>query len=363
MNRTLKRVLGLTASVTLGLAGAVAFASGAQAHHPEIKGITECTPDGGWTVVWQVTDWDSDNDSIGTLTEVITEGEFNEGTEIVVGAQLPAYDSGDYLEGSQNFGADVTTAKLTLKGQWSNGFPGESSVTVSAPADGCESEEPSADYQFGGDSDCVGIYVWAENYNPDVLAEFTFEPSNGEAVTYTPEVDEGFYEYFMVDNADDGLTVDIYVDGELADTIEWTNNELCSYVSVEADCEGLIFTLSVPEDGEPATFELWTSLGEDPITVELAPGESETHTFKAVGDEELWVDYYIETAKDATSGGVYWIPCDEETPSPSETPSAQPQLPTTGSSLTIMISSAAALIVAAAAIFLIMRRRRAAQDW
>lgn len=361
MNRTLKRVLGLTGSVALGIAGAVTFASGAQAHHPEIKGITECAQDGGWTVVWQVTDWDSYNDSVGTITEV--SAELNEGSEIAVGAELPAYDSGDYLEGSQDIAAGVASASITIKGEWDNGAKGESSLTVSSPAEGCEGEEPTPDYQFGGQSDCVGIYVWAENFNPDELAEFTFAPSNGDAVTATPEVDDYFEEYFLLDSAEEGLTVDVYVGEDLVDTIEWTDNVLCSYVAVEADCEGLIFTLTVPEDGEAATFELYSSLAEDPIFVELAPGESSTHTFKAVGDEDLWVDYYIETQKDYTSGGVMWIPCDEESPSPSETPSAQPQLPTTGSSLTIMVGSAAALIVAAGAIFLIMRRRRTAQDW
>jgi LPXTG-motif cell wall-anchored protein len=363
MNRTLKRVLGLSGSVVLGLAGAVAFASGAQAHHPEITGTTECTPDGGWTVVWQVTDWDSDNGSIGHITAV--DAELNEGTEIKVDAVLPAFDSGDYLEGSQNLTAEDATASITIAGAWDNGATGERTGTVSAPEGGCTEEppaEPEPEYEVGGGSDCVGIYVWADNYNPDALAEFTFAPSEGEAITYTPEVDEGFYEYFYVER-EEGLAVDIYVGDELVDTIEWYDNELCSYVSVESDCDGLTFTLTVPQDGEETYFEIWTSLSEESITYNLAPGESETVEISGEGQEDLWVNYYVETPKDATGGDIYWSPCDEETPSPSDTPSAQPQLPTTGSSMTIMLGSAAALIVAAAAIFLIMRRRRAAQDW
>jgi LPXTG-motif cell wall-anchored protein len=362
MNRTLKRVLGLTGSVMLGLAGAVTFASAAQAHHPSITGITECTPDGGWNVTWQVTDWEGTQNAVGTIKTV--EGEFNDGNEIVPGAVLPAFSSGDHLVGSQDFTADQTSAEIKVYAEWDNGAKGETVGTVTAPEGGCEEEPPPGpDPDFGYEIDCVGIYVWVANYNPDDLAEFTLDPSTGDAVTVTPEVDEPYYEYFLLDNAEDGLSVDVYVGEELLETIEWVNKDLCSYVAVEADCEGLIFTLTVPADGETTNFELWTSLSEEPTLVELAPGESETHTFKAVADEELWVDYYIETPKDSTYGGVLWIPCDEESPSPSETPSAQPQLPTTGSSLTIMIGSAAALIVAAAAIFLIMRRRRTAQDW
>ncbi len=119
MNRTLKRVLGLTGSVALGIAGAVTFASAAQAHHVEIEGITECTPDGGWTVVWQVTDWNSDNGSVGTITAV--DAELNEGSEIAVDAVLPHPTSGNYLEGSQNFASDVTEASIKVNAKWDNG--------------------------------------------------------------------------------------------------------------------------------------------------------------------------------------------------------------------------------------------------
>lgn len=365
MNRTLKRVLGLTGSVMLGLAGAVTFASAAQAHHVTYSGVPECTDD-GWIVKWEATDWEGKPADIkGYVASYEANGSLT-GNLAVADAELPEFGSSTPLTGTQMMTLDDETATLILNGRWDNGQTNEGTpVTVSQPDGGCEGEpaDPEPVTAVGSEVDCVGIWVWAENQNPEALEEFTFVSSDGEEVSGTPEVGDTFSHYFLLDEAADALTVEVYAGEELVDTIEWTSNELCSYVSVEADCEGLIFTLTVPADGEAATFELWTSLSEEPITVELAPGESETHTFKAVGDEELWVDYYIETQKDATYGGVQWIPCDEETPSPSETPSAQPQLPTTGSSMTIMIGSAAALIVAAAAIFLIMRRRRAAQDW
>jgi LPXTG-motif cell wall-anchored protein len=323
MNRTLKRVLGLSGSVVLGLAGAVTFASAAQAHHPSVSGFSECAEDGGWTITWLVEDWEGTQNAIGTITAV--EGDLDDGGEIIVGATLPATDSEDTLVSTQTFTADQTEAvTLSVSAEWDNGAKGTTKSDPVGPPVDCE--EPSGP-PVGGFVDCVGIEVWAWNEDSEEL------------------------------------TVEIYVGDELVETFEWVENALCNYVAIEADCEGLIVTLTVPADGEETYFELWTSLSDEPTEVTLAPGASETFTFKAEGDEELWVDYYIETPKDATSGGVYWIPCDEETPSPSGTPSAQPQLPTTGSSMTIMIGSAAALIVAAAAIFLIMRRRRAAQDW
>jgi LPXTG-motif cell wall-anchored protein len=369
MNRTLKRVLGLTGSAVLGVAGAVTFASAAQAHHVVVDGIVECTPEGGWTVVWQVTDWTEATDATGVITAV--DAELNENSEIAVAAVLPK-GAGNYLEGSQTFTSDVEYAEINIEALWTyadgTSVPGAGQGKVSAPEGGC-AEEPPADpepeVEVYGWVDCLGIYVEASNYNEEALAEFTFVSSDGEEVAATPEVDDYFSYFFAVTDPEAGLTVDAFVDGELWDTYTWVENELCGYATVESSCtDGLTFTLNVPADGEETTFYFYPDYNDEEIVEVVAPGGTATVNIPpANADEEFWVYYYIETPKDSVYGDTPWVPCDDETPPPSETPSAQPQLPTTGSSLTIMISSAAALIVAAAAIFLIMRRRRAAQDW
>jgi LPXTG-motif cell wall-anchored protein len=366
MNRTLKRVLGLSGSVVLGLAGAVTFASAAQAHHSEYWGTSACNEDGTWTVTWEATDgtWQGREDGLtATVQSWTVDGEVS-GDLFVAGAALPAYGSTDTLKGEQVVAGDVESVSLTLASKWSNNVEetGQPYI-VSQPEGGCEpDEEPEPGFKIDSTVDCVGIWVWADNTNPEALAEFTFVSSDGEEESYTPDAGEGFEWYFLLEDPEAGLSVDVLVDGELVETFEWYGKDLCESISVEADCEGLIFTFSVPENGETTTFTLWTSYSDEPEEIVLQPGASEVREFTAVEDV-LWVDYSIVTPKDSTQGGVEWIPCDEETPSPSGTPSAQPQLPTTGSSMTIMIGSAAALIVAAAAIFLIMRRRRAAQDW
>ena len=71
----------------------------------------------------------------------------------------------------------------------------------------------------------------------------------------------------------------------------------------------------------------------------------EGNSVEILENGEFWVYYdLVVDGKGGTAGENPWTPCppEEETPSESETPSAAPQLPTTGSSLTIMISSAAA---------------------
>ncbi|NUQ89514.1 MAG: LPXTG cell wall anchor domain-containing protein [Glycomyces artemisiae] len=358
MNRTLKRVLGLAGSAVLGLAGAVTFASAAQAHHVEITGYSECTDD-GWTVTWEATDWNSQNLGAGVVTALSAELE----GDLQVGASLPHPSTGEVITGTQTLSLDQATAELKIDAEWPNGQEGSGTGVVSQPEGGCEApEEPTPEVEAGGYSDCFGVFVYGDNYNPEALAEFTFDPSNGDAVSYTPEVDEGAWEYFLLDDPETGLTVDILVDGELYTTIEWVDNPLCHYVTAEADCDGLNFTISVPEDGEETTFYFYTSYDESETVEVVAPGESKTITVPAQNNEEFSVFYWVETQKDSVYGEVPWTPCPPEE-TPSESPSPKPELPKTGSSLSIMIGSAAALIVAAGVIFFLMRRRRAAQDW
>jgi LPXTG-motif cell wall-anchored protein len=365
MNRTLKRVLGLTGSVMLGVAGAVTFASAAQAHHVEFEGTAECV-EGGWIVNWEATDWEGKPAEIGAGTIdsfEVNAGELS-GDLAADNAVLPEFGSETPITGVQTLSLEDTTASLTLNAVWPNNQANSASRTVSQPEGGCAEEtpeEPEPSFEYGGFYECTSVYAWGENYTEDALAEFTFVSSDGEEISGTPEVGDWIDYTFFVEDFEAGLSVDILVDGELVDTITWEPNDLCAYIAVESDCDSLTFTLTSPQDGEAAYFELWTNLSEETQSFDLEPGQSETVEF--AGEEGLAVYYYISTDKDDITGEVRWTPCPEESPSPSETPSAQPQLPTTGSSLTIMIGSAAALILAAGVIFMIMRRRRAAQDW
>ncbi|THV31213.1 LPXTG cell wall anchor domain-containing protein [Glycomyces paridis] len=374
MNRTLKRVLGLTASVTLGLAGAVAFASGAQAHHTEVAPTTDClAADGSWTVTWSATDWawksyGDGNLGAGTITKVTSTPDVALNGDIAVGETLP-YPGEGSLTATQTFGADVEQATLVIKAEWPNGQKGDNKQylkTAYKPTQLCEPDDepstpaPVADAQQESWSDCFGLTVWVANLNPDKLATFTISPSNGDSFEVTPEAGQEGETFDFPASETGDLTVDVSVDGGEPTTHAWAPAENCDFGEYFDTCEGLDFNLMVPADGVETTYTFTTSENEEPAVYVVAPGDTQEVSFE--GTPGLIVYLLIENGKNPYPFEFEWTPCDE-TPSASETPSAAPQLPTTGSSLSIMIGSAAALIVAAAAILLIMRRRRAAQDW
>lgn len=358
MNRTLKRVLGLAGSVALGVAGAVAVGSAAQAHHPEITGSAICVDD-GWEVTWNVK-------LVGPVDGKITE---IDPTDPAIEGDLEVGATGKSFTGTQVYDASATEASLEVSAVWHEGRKNEIRKGASGYVsfNGACAEEPATDPEpetsVNSLSDCFGIYVLANNNNEEALAEFTFTPSVGEPITHTPEVGEDFGHYFTIDDFEAGLTVTVTADGEEVGVFEWVSPGNCDWGYIYETCEGLEFELSIPEDGTETTYTFTPSEGDEVVET-VAPGETKTVAFPATG-EELTVAYVIDDGKNFYEGEVPWEkPEDcEEAPAPSASPTPEAQLPTTGSSMTIMISAAAALVLAAAVLFFIARRRRAAADW
>ncbi|WP_157930565.1 LPXTG cell wall anchor domain-containing protein [Glycomyces xiaoerkulensis] len=369
MNRTLRRVLGLAGSVVVGLGGAVAFASGAQAHHPVVTGEAACTDD-GWKVTWTVEFVAPTGGEvpIGTIEEIDPED-----SDLDADLVDQAGYHGDTVTGVQTFDSSVTEASLKVRAFWD--YPDDhhwgdvnewsQRGRVTAPSDCDPDQEPTPEIGLSAQSDCFGIAVTADNNNSEALAEFTFTPSVGDPVVGTPKVGEEFTEYFAVEDPEAGQSVIVSVDGEEFETYQWdVTGTNCEWGTIWETCDGLEFELAIPEDAPSTTFTFAPSNGEERV-VELAPGESVTELFEASGDE-LTVAYVIDDGEDAYEGEATWTkPEDcEEVPGEETTPVADEQLPSTGSNLTIMVSAAAALVAAAAVLFFIARRRRAAAtDW
>ncbi|THV39474.1 LPXTG cell wall anchor domain-containing protein [Glycomyces buryatensis] len=366
MNSTLKRVLGVTGSVALGIAGALTFASAAQAHHVEIVGTATCADD-GWTVTWETTDWDSQNVGAGVIETITSNGELS--GDIVEGAELPHPSTGDKLIGTQALGFDETVASIQIDAVWPNGHTGTGVAELPQPEGGCdEPVDPAPVVDVGASSDCFGLEILVTNQDAERTVEIGLQDSQNEyGDWYYYEVAPGdtLTEYFANDPELGDLAVAVTVDGEDHGTFEWDGGTNCEWGYVTDTCEGLDLELTIPEDGLETTYTFNPSNSDEETVVTVAPGGTEPVSFAAGDDEEFSVDYIIDDGKSFYEDTLTWTkPADcEEVPTESESPSAAPTLPTTGSSMTIMISAAAALVLAAAVLFMIARRRKAAGNW
>jgi hypothetical protein len=83
-----RRTTAVLAGAFIGLAGAVAIAAPASAHHPEVSPESSCiNADGSWTVKWTITN--SEDDLEGTITSVRTLPRKSTITGIEEGDTLP----------------------------------------------------------------------------------------------------------------------------------------------------------------------------------------------------------------------------------------------------------------------------------
>jgi LPXTG-motif cell wall-anchored protein len=117
----LKRTTAVLAGTLIGLAGAVAFAAPASAHHTTITGVTACTPSGDWTVTWTVVN--SESRKVATVKEVVVIPAGTTVTGIAVDSEIPA---GGQIVGTQNVSKNDAAATLKVFAKWltkENGKP------------------------------------------------------------------------------------------------------------------------------------------------------------------------------------------------------------------------------------------------
>ncbi|GAB1693987.1 LPXTG cell wall anchor domain-containing protein [Krasilnikovia sp. M28-CT-15] len=112
----LRRSTAALAGTFLGLAGVVAFAAPASAHHPIVNGTASCVQeDGTWTVTWSVTN--SEKDLQGDITSVTPGPEGSTFTGIAAKDVLPKNGEGE-LKGVQTLPATADSATLTIGAHW-----------------------------------------------------------------------------------------------------------------------------------------------------------------------------------------------------------------------------------------------------
>ncbi|GAB1642636.1 hypothetical protein KRMM14A1259_30590 [Krasilnikovia sp. MM14-A1259] len=138
----LRRSTAALAGTVLGLAGVMAFAAPASAHHPEVSGTPSCVKDDGtWTVAWTVTN--SEYDLQGDITSV-TAGPDGTFTGINIKDVLPKSGEGA-LSGTQTLTKDAAYASLTVGAHWirnGNDINADKTGRVAKPTQKCAPSTP-----------------------------------------------------------------------------------------------------------------------------------------------------------------------------------------------------------------------------
>jgi LPXTG-motif cell wall-anchored protein len=140
----LRRTTAVLAGAVIGLAGAVAFAAPASAHHPLVSPESSCVnEDGSWKVTWKIANSETD-----ITAEVIRVGaqpkDRSELTGLEVGATIPKNGEGE-LKAEQSLAADAQVARLVVKAKWVRGdkeIKEEAKGELPKPTEKCAPEQP-----------------------------------------------------------------------------------------------------------------------------------------------------------------------------------------------------------------------------
>jgi hypothetical protein len=295
-----RRTTAILAGAVLGMAGAVAFAAPASAHHPIVNAGSKCqNADGSWQVEWRVRNSEADLEgeiaAVETVPNIAIPG-------IAVGVKLPKRNDG-VVTGIQQLPADVESSTLKVKGHWvRNGQSIEQwqSDTVSKPKKRCEPTPPSNPPS-----------------TPPSTPPSSAPPSN--PPTSTPPAEEP------------GAPTPI----------------------VEADCDSITLGMDNPDDGVEIKLEFTTSKGEK-RALTIAPGEKKTEKFSATPGFKITIKITVGE-ESATETVTYEKPEDCDS---SGGGAGEPELPLTGAAAGGIAGGAALLLGVGGALFLMARRRK-----
>jgi LPXTG-motif cell wall-anchored protein len=348
----LRRALAVAGAATLGLAGAIAFAAPASAHHPLLDGSAECVA-GSWKVTWTVTS--SENDLDGKITSIDKlEPADSTLTGITVGATVPMNVDNAALVGTQTVAANETSATLRITARWDR----DGAIHTGYDEDTVEFEgtcdEPTAKPSAELTSDCEGVTVTLMNAKDATKdATFVVTGSGGFEVTKTVPADGRATVTVPKDKA---ASVRVTVGGKVIEEGRWVEPEGCEQPKppaepsgfFESTCDALILTVENPKDGATVTVTFVANTGAKQ-TLTVKPGETKSVSFEA--SENLKVTVSAEGLKDTV---IPW----EKPENCGGAGGGGPTLPQTGVKVGAAAAGALVLLAIGAGLFLVARRRR-----
>ena len=219
-----RRTTAVLAGAFIGLAGAVALAAPASAHHPEVSPESSCVnADGSWTVKWTITNSEKDLDA--TITTVKALPLKSTITGIAVGDKLPkSVDGALHAVQSVPAEAKLDHAVLSVGAHWvRDGKPIDEAKTglVKKPTEACKPETPPTTPPTSQppapgeptpilEMDCTTMTIGLDNPASGEDITLNFKTSKGETRTTVIKAGEKKTEKF---SATPGFTVTVSAEG------------------------------------------------------------------------------------------------------------------------------------------------------
>ncbi|SDT77575.1 LPXTG cell wall anchor domain-containing protein [Actinoplanes derwentensis] len=331
----LRRATALVAGSLIGMAGAVAFASPALAHHSVVKGLSSCDQvTGEWVVDWSVTAIGVRVDQPFQWTQVslTPAGTTIDNADIAVtGKNL---SSGRTITGKQRVPGSESSASLTVRAKWDNGVEDRNPITGTVPLDGecgktppppTDEESPSPSPSASSPSASPSASASSPSASPSVSSPAPSSPAPSSPVPSTSTTPPA------------GIPEEVPAEPIFSQT-----------------CDTITIGVDNTNNDSKFTIEYETSKGEE-RTLVVEPGKEGSETFSATDgftvDVTFTVEYegetYTESAtipfekgEDCTGGG------------------GGGDLPLTGAAAGGVAGGAAALLAIGGGLFFMARRRK-----
>ncbi|MBE1487790.1 cell wall anchor protein [Plantactinospora soyae] len=298
---SLRRPLALATGLLLGVAGAVAFAAPASAHHPEIFGAG-CELDNGdikvvWTVANSEKDWDAEITQISSPSGATVTG-------LGVGTKLPKLSSGGPAPTGEQTVPAGQNAELTVTAFWDKKREDVTNTrTGRAKLKGkCEEPEP--------EPTPTPTTPAPTPTTPGPTPPATTPPATPSPTPSVPEPGEATFE-------------------------------------LKETCDELIIIIDNPADGEAFSIRFQSEKGVV-RTLEAIPGQVTSVSF----------DAYEGLTVIANSGGEEGPPVRWTKPEDCESGGGGGELPLTGAAAGGIAGGAVLLLAAGVVLFVVARRRR-----
>jgi LPXTG-motif cell wall-anchored protein len=234
----LRRTTAVLAGAVLGLAGAVALAAPASAHHPLVSPVSSCVneKDGSWKVVWKVVN--SEKDLAGVVTDVKAQpADKSTITGFTADTALPKAGAGE-VTFTQELTAEARGAHVVVKAKWirdGKEIKERGEGHLPKPTEVCKPttpEEPEPEPSTPAEptpikkADCDSLTLGLKNPADGEDITLVFKTSKGE--TRELEVPAGS-EKTTKFSADEGFSVEVSAKGlEGSTKVEYEQPEGCA---------------------------------------------------------------------------------------------------------------------------------------